>query len=98
MDKSNILIIDNNKFYWDSANECLIPYELIENNNLNSNHNQNITSNLNNNNNINNNGLNKNINKDNNNNIDNDNDNDNIKNEWYMENFDIDFWENILLV
>jgi len=96
MDKSNILIIDNNKFYWDSANECLIPYELIENNNLNSNHNQNITSNLNNNNNINNNGLNKNINKDNNNNIDNDNDNDNIKNEWYMENFDIDFWENIL--
>ncbi len=41
MDKSNILIIDNNKFYWDSINNCLIPYELVENN-FNNNNNTNL--------------------------------------------------------
>jgi hypothetical protein len=51
MENKNILFIDNNKFYWDSNNECLIPYELIVNN-----------TNL----------------------------------ELYIENYDIDFWENIL--
>ena len=41
MDKSKILIIDDSKFYWDSMNNCLIPYELVENQNQNSNSNSN---------------------------------------------------------
>ena len=69
MDESQILIIDDTKFYWDTDNECLIPYELF-NNNLNQKN------------------INKDINKDTNNDANND--------EWYMDNYDISFWEKIL--
>jgi hypothetical protein len=93
MDELKILIIDNNKYYWDTVNECLIPYESINNKNDSNdylNHSLNLynkTVQENNNNNDNNNNNNNNNNNDNNN-------NDCL--EWYMENYDIDFWENIL--
>lgn len=82
-----ILTIDDKKYYWDLKNECLIPYELM-NTNINTNTNTN-------------NYLNHSLNVYNNvlknNNINNQDSNDNnIELEWYMENYDIDFWENIL--
>jgi len=79
MDKLEILIIDNQKFYWNSNNECLLPYELIENNIYIPNNNKN---------------NNNNNDKDKNNNDDINYDDNNL--EWYMENHDINFWENLL--
>lgn len=95
MEQSNIIIIDGKKFYWDMTNECIIPYELIEKN-TNSNsqdylqhsfdlYDKTINED------------NKNINNNNNNNNDSNSDDDvNIGWEWYMENYDIDFWESVL--
>ena len=78
MYESQILIIDDTKFYWDTDNECLIPYELF-NNNINQ-KNINFMNN------------NKDINKHINEDINEDTDNQ----EWYMDNYDISFWEKIL--
>jgi hypothetical protein len=93
MGLSDILIIDGNKFYWDINNECLIPYELIDdkknsnsNNNSNTNSQEYLTHSIN-------------LYEKTINNVNNDantNANDNIGWEWYMENYDIDFWENVL--
>ena len=97
MKQADIIIIDGKKFYWDISNECIIPFELIDKNN-NSNINSNTNSNsqdylqhsidL----------YDKTINGDNvNNNTNCDVDDDtNIGWEWYMENYDIDFWESVL--
>lgn len=93
MDESKILIIDNSKFYWDSVNNCLIPYELVENQNIKKSESNNYLDhslNL----------YNQTI-KNNNHNYHNNDDNkdnniDDNNYEWYMENYDIDFWENIL--
>jgi len=87
MELSDILIIDGNKFYWDINNECLIPYELIDdkiNTNLNTNSQKYLTHSID--------LYEKTIN--NTNAIDDD--KNDIKWEWYMENYDIDFWENVL--
>lgn len=59
---NDLIIIDEQKYYWDVQNECLIPIEFEENNNLNLNSNSNIK----------------------------------IENEWYMENYNIEFWESLL--
>lgn len=81
----NIITIDNENFYWNFHNECLIPYELIKtkDNEISLNY-------------INNDGK-KNTNENTNKNKKADEDKDIIINlEWYMEIYDIDFWENIL--
>ena len=97
MDESKILIIDDSMFYWDSMNNCLLPYELVENqiqnknSNLNQNQNQNSDDYLNHSLNLYNHTINNNY-TDNNKDID---DYTHI-NEWYMDNYDIEFWENIL--
>lgn len=96
MEQTNILIIDGNKFFWDINNECLIPYELIDDK-TNSNSNSNLNTDtqeylthafdL----------YEKTINDTNANTNANVNANDDdIVWEWYMENYDIDFWENVL--
>ena len=108
----NIIIIDNLRYFIDSDNDCLVPldydpdshYKLntkIDNNYLDyslkkfeevnishkyeSNSNSNLNENLN-------------ENSENMDNLDNSNNSDNLDklNEWYMQNYDINFWENIL--
>lgn len=82
MVESNIIIIDGNKFYWDIKNECLIPYELIDKKiNTPEYHTHSVDL------------YEQTINNSNNSNNTN---NDNIDWEWYMEHYDIDFWEGIL--
>ena len=94
MEQSDILIIDNNKFYWDFTNECLIPYDLakdtilVKNNNMSDN-NQNK-------NNYSNNVLDSYTNTKINSNIDSENNENNENIEWYMEYHDIEFWEKLL--
>lgn len=86
MKQTNILIIDGNKFFWDTNNECLIPYELIDdktNSNSNTDSQEYLTHAID--------LYEKTINNTN----ANDNDDD-IGCEWYIENYDIDFWENML--
>jgi len=91
MDESKILIIDDLKFYWDYINNCLIPYELVENDNHKSNSDKYLNHSLNlYNQTINNNVHYNDISDDNKDTIDTD------VNEWYMDNHDIEFWENIL--
>ncbi len=64
--ESKILVIDNNKFYWDANNMCLIPYELMSTQSISpikSNKSHQTTE---------------------------------SDDEWYINNYDIEFWENIL--
>ena len=110
MNSDNIIIIDNKRYYYDNENDCIIPidneniYKNLENepNNINKNDYLNNSLKL----------FDKidekiqypiikdihiNTNTNTNTNINND-EYENITklNEWYMENYDIDFWENIL--
>ena len=104
MENNNILIIDGLKYFYDIDNNCLIPLdnfesklELTEQYNINEKKKDIQTKSS-----LNDNYLNYSLKKfeEVSNNLDNDNkineeNLDNI-NEWYMENYDIDFWENIL--
>lgn len=87
MNQSDILIIDGKKFYWDGENESLIPYELIDkNSNIGdeiSNEGCKMESKIE-------------IKADSKGANDGLNEFNDIAWEWYMDNYDIDFWENVL--
>lgn len=101
MEQSDIIIIDGQKFYWDISNECIIPCELIEKNTKTDTisksnsadylqhsidlYDKTINANNDNNN------TNTNTNENDDDNVDTD-----VGWEWYMENYDIDFWESML--